>query len=62
MHSPREPHLAALKWIVRYIRGILDFGLHVPTTSQYADIFTKGLPSCLQQIQDQSERAQWLTI
>jgi hypothetical protein len=24
---PREPHLAALKWIVRYIRGTLDLGL-----------------------------------
>ena len=27
MHDPREPHLAALKWILRYLRGTLDFGL-----------------------------------
>jgi hypothetical protein len=27
MHDPREPHLAALKHILRYIRGTLQFGL-----------------------------------
>jgi len=27
MHDPREPHLAALKRILRYLRGTLDFGL-----------------------------------
>jgi hypothetical protein len=27
MHDPREPHLAALKRILRYIRGTLQFGL-----------------------------------
>nr|GEW96195.1 ribonuclease H-like domain-containing protein [Tanacetum cinerariifolium] len=104
MHDPREPHLAALKRILRYIRGTLDFGFHlyssttislvgcidadwagcpstrrstsvqhqrtkhieidihfvrdlvtagqvrvfhVPSRYQYADIFTKGLPSAL---------------
>jgi hypothetical protein len=25
--DPREPHLAALKWILRYIRGSLHLGL-----------------------------------
>ncbi|GJU14301.1 ribonuclease H-like domain-containing protein [Tanacetum coccineum] len=27
MHDPREPHLAALKRILRYVQGTLDFGL-----------------------------------
>nr|GEY81213.1 ribonuclease H-like domain-containing protein [Tanacetum cinerariifolium] len=29
MHDPHEPHLAALKRILRYIRGTLDFGFHL---------------------------------
>nr|GFB90897.1 ribonuclease H-like domain-containing protein [Tanacetum cinerariifolium] len=29
MHEPREPHLAALKRILCYIRGTLDFGFHL---------------------------------
>nr|GFA32382.1 ribonuclease H-like domain-containing protein [Tanacetum cinerariifolium] len=28
MHDPRKPHLAALKRILRYIRGTLDFGFY----------------------------------
>ncbi|GJS47528.1 ribonuclease H-like domain-containing protein [Tanacetum coccineum] len=85
MHDPREQHFAALKRILRYVRGTVDFGLqlyvsattslvgytdadwpgcpstrsstsvnarhvrvlHVPSRYQYADIFTKGLPSAL---------------
>ncbi|GKE66922.1 ribonuclease H-like domain-containing protein [Tanacetum coccineum] len=27
MHDPREPHFAALKRILRYVRGTMDFGL-----------------------------------
>ena len=27
MHDPREPHLAALKWILRYVQGTLHLGL-----------------------------------
>jgi hypothetical protein len=27
MHTPREPHLTALKRILRYLRGSLDYGL-----------------------------------
>ena len=34
MHDPREPHLAALKHILRYVRGTLHLGLLLrPTTS-----------------------------
>ncbi|GJY23698.1 ribonuclease H-like domain-containing protein [Tanacetum coccineum] len=29
MHDPREPHFAALKRILRYVRGIVDFGLQL---------------------------------
>ncbi|GKD37064.1 ribonuclease H-like domain-containing protein [Tanacetum coccineum] len=29
MHDPREPHFAALKRILRYVQGTLDFGLHL---------------------------------
>nr|GEV09884.1 ribonuclease H-like domain-containing protein [Tanacetum cinerariifolium] len=36
MHDPREPHLAARKRVLRYVRGTLDHGLqlHVSSTSQ----------------------------
>jgi hypothetical protein len=27
MHDPRESHLAALKGLLRYVRGTVDFGL-----------------------------------
>nr|GEW07216.1 ribonuclease H-like domain-containing protein [Tanacetum cinerariifolium] len=104
MHDLREPHFSALKQILRYVRGTLDYGLqlfsssttplvaysdanwagcpttrrstsvqhqhtkhieidihfvrdlvatgkvrvlHVPSRYQFADIFTKGLPSAL---------------
>ncbi|KAI3788129.1 hypothetical protein L2E82_00811 [Cichorium intybus] len=34
MHDPREPHLHALKRILRYIRGTLDYGLQLhPSTT-----------------------------
>ncbi|KAL4561471.1 hypothetical protein LXL04_033637 [Taraxacum kok-saghyz] len=29
MHDPREPHLHALKRILRYLRGTLDHGIHI---------------------------------
>ncbi|GJU36598.1 ribonuclease H-like domain-containing protein [Tanacetum coccineum] len=37
MHDPRDPHFIALKRILRYVRGTLDYGLqlHVSSTSRY---------------------------
>nr|GFC67930.1 ribonuclease H-like domain-containing protein [Tanacetum cinerariifolium] len=29
MHNPREPHFAARKRILRYVRGTMDFGLQL---------------------------------
>nr|GEV61684.1 ribonuclease H-like domain-containing protein [Tanacetum cinerariifolium] len=36
MHDPRDPHFTALKRILRYVRGTLDYGLqlHVSFTTQ----------------------------
>ncbi|GJX30875.1 ribonuclease H-like domain-containing protein [Tanacetum coccineum] len=50
MHDPREPHFAALKRILRYVKGTLDFGLHLyafDTTSLvgYTDADWAGFPS-----------------
>jgi hypothetical protein len=49
MHDPHEPHLAALKRILRYIRGTLDLGLHLHASSQselvvYSDADWAGCP------------------
>ncbi|GJU34195.1 ribonuclease H-like domain-containing protein [Tanacetum coccineum] len=33
MHDPREPYLSALKRILRYIRGTLDYGLQLYSSS-----------------------------
>ncbi|GJW76371.1 ribonuclease H-like domain-containing protein [Tanacetum coccineum] len=33
MHDPREPHFSALKRILRYVRGTLDCGLHLFSSS-----------------------------
>jgi hypothetical protein len=33
MHDPKTPHLSALKRIIRYIQGTLDFGLHLYPSS-----------------------------
>ncbi|GJS93868.1 ribonuclease H-like domain-containing protein [Tanacetum coccineum] len=43
MHDPREPHYLALKWILRYMRGTLDHGLQLYSSSTtslvaYSDI------------------------
>jgi hypothetical protein len=49
MHDPREPHLAALKRILRYIRGTLHLGLHLQPSTQddlvvYSDVDWAGWP------------------
>nr|GEX61471.1 ribonuclease H-like domain-containing protein [Tanacetum cinerariifolium] len=49
MHDPRNPHFTALKRILRYVRGTLDYGLqlHVSSTtplSAYTDFVWAGFP------------------
>ena len=49
MHDPREPHLIALKWILRYIRGTLHLGLLLRPSSStelvvYSDADWAGCP------------------
>jgi len=49
MHDPREPHLAALKRILRYVRGTLELGLHITASSApnlivYSDADWAGCP------------------
>lgn len=49
MHDPRETHMHALKQILRYIQGTLDFGLHMyPSSSTslipYTDADWGGCP------------------
>ncbi|GJR05114.1 ribonuclease H-like domain-containing protein [Tanacetum coccineum] len=34
MHGPWEPHFSALKRILRYVRGTLDYGLHLFSSSK----------------------------
>ncbi|GJU44907.1 ribonuclease H-like domain-containing protein, partial [Tanacetum coccineum] len=50
MHDPREPHLTALKHILRYIQGTLDFGLQLYASSgsyliAYSDTDWTGCPA-----------------
>ncbi|XP_039815164.1 uncharacterized mitochondrial protein AtMg00810-like [Panicum virgatum] len=49
MHDPREPHLALLKRILRYVKGTLSFGLHlgvgpVQSLTAYSDADWAGCP------------------
>ncbi|GJX19198.1 ribonuclease H-like domain-containing protein [Tanacetum coccineum] len=53
MHDPREPHLAALKRVLHYVRGTLDFRLQLyasPTSSllAYTDADCAGCPTTIQ--------------
>nr|GEY85257.1 hypothetical protein [Tanacetum cinerariifolium] len=52
MYDPREPHFTALKCILYYVRGTLDYGLqlHVSSTTQlsaYTDADWAGCPVTL---------------
>jgi hypothetical protein len=49
MHDPREPHLTALKRLLRYLRGTIDYSLHLhrsPSTELvvYTDADWAGCP------------------
>jgi hypothetical protein len=49
MHDPREPHLTAMKCILRYLQGTLDYGLLLCRSSSsdliiYADANWAGCP------------------
>ncbi|GJW32599.1 ribonuclease H-like domain-containing protein [Tanacetum coccineum] len=50
MHDPREPHFLALKRIMRYVRGTLDCGLQLFSSSTtdlvaYSDMDWAGCPT-----------------
>nr|GEV86912.1 reverse transcriptase domain-containing protein [Tanacetum cinerariifolium] len=50
MHDPHEPHFSALKRILRYVQGTLDYGLHLfsSTTDSliaYSDADWAGCPT-----------------
>ncbi|XP_051219986.1 uncharacterized mitochondrial protein AtMg00810-like [Lolium perenne] len=49
MHAPRSPHLALVKRVLRYVRGTLEFGLHLcasssTTLTAYSDADWAGCP------------------
>jgi hypothetical protein len=49
MHDPREPHLAMLKLVLRYVKGTLSTGLHIGTggitgMTAYSDADWAGCP------------------
>jgi hypothetical protein len=49
MHDPREPHLALVKRILRYIKGTLDYGHHIHRSPSsdlvaYSDADWAGCP------------------
>jgi hypothetical protein len=49
MHDPREPHLALLKCVLRYVKGTLSTGLHIGTgtitsLTAYSDADWAGCP------------------
>ncbi|GJY41126.1 ribonuclease H-like domain-containing protein [Tanacetum coccineum] len=50
MHDPREPHFLALKRILRYVRGTLDYGLQLFSSSTtnlaaFSDAYWVGCPT-----------------
>lgn len=49
IHDPHEPHLHTLKRILRYIRGTIDYGIHIqPSTTSsliaYSDALLGRVP------------------
>jgi hypothetical protein len=49
MHDPRTSHLALVKRVLRYVRGTMDFGLHLCASSStsltaYSDADWAGCP------------------
>jgi hypothetical protein len=38
MHDPRELHLATMKRVLRYLRGSLDFGLHLRRSASSSEL------------------------
>nr|GEW67584.1 ribonuclease H-like domain-containing protein [Tanacetum cinerariifolium] len=48
MHDPREPHFAALKRILQYVRGTVDFGLqlYVSATTSLVGYIDADWSSC----------------
>jgi hypothetical protein len=49
MHDPREPHLALIKRILRYVKGTLSTGIHigngpVDRLTAYSDADWAGCP------------------
>nr|GEY78224.1 ribonuclease H-like domain-containing protein [Tanacetum cinerariifolium] len=50
MHDPREPHFMALNMILRYVRGTLDYGLQLFSSSTidlvaYSNVDWAGCPT-----------------
>jgi hypothetical protein len=40
MHDPREPHLTALKRLLRYLQGTIDYGLLINRSSAELVVYT----------------------
>ncbi|GJU12978.1 hybrid signal transduction histidine kinase M [Tanacetum coccineum] len=59
MHDPREPHLSALKRILRYVRGTLSYGLQLYSSTMlslvaYSDADWVGCPT--------TRRSTWVIV
>ncbi|XP_071699815.1 uncharacterized mitochondrial protein AtMg00810-like [Rutidosis leptorrhynchoides] len=49
MHNPHDTHMAALKRIIRYVQGTIDYGIHMHKTNttsliSYTDVDWAGCP------------------
>ncbi|GJR05838.1 ribonuclease H-like domain-containing protein [Tanacetum coccineum] len=58
MHDPREPHLAAFKRVLRYVRAILDFGLQL-YASITEIIYSHGQPQRQHTLSKSSAEAEY---